>query len=112
MWYRALGVPSYGASASFIKESDEFAHGLNERIPLLNVRPGVTYYLTRADRSRFEIGDWRIDSPRDRRLWLRRHRANGAPQLYASSTWPGIDSQYFAIFTGSVNVTGSVTTIS
>ena len=46
MWYRALGVPSYGASASMIKESDEFAHGLNERIPLLNVRPGITYYLT------------------------------------------------------------------
>ena len=46
MWYRAIGVPSYGASPSFIKESDEFAHGLNERIPLLNVRPGITYYLT------------------------------------------------------------------
>jgi len=46
MWYRALGVPSYGASPSFIKESDEFAHGLNERIPLLNLRPGMTYYLT------------------------------------------------------------------
>jgi acetylornithine deacetylase/succinyl-diaminopimelate desuccinylase-like protein len=44
MWYRALGVPSYGASSSFIKESDDFSHGLNERIPLLNVRPGVTYY--------------------------------------------------------------------
>ena len=46
MWYRALGVPSYGASSSFIKESDDFSHGLNERIPLLNVRPGVTYYLS------------------------------------------------------------------
>ena len=46
MWYRALGVPSYGASASFIKESDEFSHGLNERIPLLNVRPGAIYYLS------------------------------------------------------------------
>jgi acetylornithine deacetylase/succinyl-diaminopimelate desuccinylase-like protein len=46
MWYRALGVPSYGASASFIKETDEFSHGLNERMPLSNVRPGVTYYLT------------------------------------------------------------------
>ena len=46
MWYRALGVPSYGASASFIKESDEFAHGLNERIPLLNVTPGITYYMS------------------------------------------------------------------
>jgi acetylornithine deacetylase/succinyl-diaminopimelate desuccinylase-like protein len=46
MWYRALGVPSYGASASFIKESDEFSHGLNERMPLNNIRPGITYYLT------------------------------------------------------------------
>jgi acetylornithine deacetylase/succinyl-diaminopimelate desuccinylase-like protein len=46
MWYRALGVLSYGASSSFIKESDEFAHGQNERIPLLNLRPGVTYYLS------------------------------------------------------------------
>jgi carboxypeptidase PM20D1 len=46
MWYRALGVPSYGASSSFIKESDDFSHGLNERIPLLNVRPGMTYYLS------------------------------------------------------------------
>ena len=44
--YRALGVPSYGPSPSFIKESDEFAHGLNERIPLLNLGPGLTYYLT------------------------------------------------------------------
>jgi acetylornithine deacetylase/succinyl-diaminopimelate desuccinylase-like protein len=46
MWYRALGVPSYGASPSFIKQSDNFSHGLNERIPLLNVRPGVIYYLS------------------------------------------------------------------
>lgn len=46
MWYRARGVPSYGASASFIKESDEFAHGLNERMPLANLEPGVTYYLS------------------------------------------------------------------
>jgi acetylornithine deacetylase/succinyl-diaminopimelate desuccinylase-like protein len=46
MWYRALDVPSYGASASFIKESDEFSHGLNERMPLSNIRPGITYYLT------------------------------------------------------------------
>jgi acetylornithine deacetylase/succinyl-diaminopimelate desuccinylase-like protein len=45
MWYRALGVPSYGSSASFIKESDEYAHGLNERIPLINLGPGIVYYL-------------------------------------------------------------------
>jgi acetylornithine deacetylase/succinyl-diaminopimelate desuccinylase-like protein len=46
MWYRALGVPSYGSSATMIKDSDEFAHGLNERIPLLNIRPGITFYLS------------------------------------------------------------------
>ena len=46
MWYRALGVPSYGASPVFSKDSESFAHGLNERIPLSNVVPGVTYYLS------------------------------------------------------------------
>jgi len=45
MWYRALGVPSYGASGSFIKDSDDYAHGLNERSPLINIRPAITYYL-------------------------------------------------------------------
>jgi len=46
MWYRALGVPSYGASASMSKDSDEYTHGLYERIALSNIRPGVTYYLS------------------------------------------------------------------
>lgn len=46
MWYRALGVPSYGASPVFIKDSDDFAHGLNERIPLSNTGPGVNFYLS------------------------------------------------------------------
>jgi carboxypeptidase PM20D1 len=46
MWYRAVGVPSYGASASMSKHSDQFSHGLNERIALSNISPGVTYYLS------------------------------------------------------------------
>lgn len=46
MWYRALGVDSYGAAPFFIKDSDSFAHGLNERIPLSNIAPGVVYFLT------------------------------------------------------------------
>lgn len=46
MWYRAIGVPSYGASGTFIKDSDSYAHGLNERISLSNVEPGVVYYIT------------------------------------------------------------------
>jgi carboxypeptidase PM20D1 len=44
MWYRALGVPSYGASPTFSKDSDDFAHGLNERIHLSNIHPGLIYY--------------------------------------------------------------------
>lgn len=46
MWYRALGVPSYGASATLIKDSEDFAHGLNEREPLSNIAPGIVYYLS------------------------------------------------------------------
>ena len=46
MWYRALGVDSYGASPVFSKDSDDFSHGLNERVHLSNVTPGVTYFLS------------------------------------------------------------------
>ncbi|WP_371432602.1 M20/M25/M40 family metallo-hydrolase [Novosphingobium sp.] len=46
MWFRHVGVPSYGASPVFGKVSEEFSHGLNERIRLSNIRPGVTYYLS------------------------------------------------------------------
>ena len=45
MWYRHAGAPSYGASPLFIKNSDEFSHGLNERTPLSNLRPAIDYYL-------------------------------------------------------------------
>jgi acetylornithine deacetylase/succinyl-diaminopimelate desuccinylase-like protein len=44
MWFRANGVASYGASPVFSKDSDDFAHGLNERIQISNIRPGITYY--------------------------------------------------------------------
>jgi carboxypeptidase PM20D1 len=46
MWFRALGVPSYGLSPSFSKDSEDFSHGLNERTRLSNIRPGLTYYLS------------------------------------------------------------------
>jgi acetylornithine deacetylase/succinyl-diaminopimelate desuccinylase-like protein len=46
MWFRALGVPSYGLSPSFSKDSEDFSHGLNERTRLSNIRPGITYYLS------------------------------------------------------------------
>jgi acetylornithine deacetylase/succinyl-diaminopimelate desuccinylase-like protein len=46
MWYRAKGVPSYGISPVFIKDSDDFSHGLNERVELRNIRPGLVYYFS------------------------------------------------------------------
>ena len=46
MWYRAKGVPSYGISPIFIKDSDDFSHGLNERVEVRNIRPGLTYYFS------------------------------------------------------------------
>ncbi|MGH6787577.1 MAG: M20/M25/M40 family metallo-hydrolase, partial [Novosphingobium sp.] len=45
MWFRSKGVPSYGVSPLFNKDSDEFSHGLNERIALSNTAPGVVFYL-------------------------------------------------------------------
>lgn len=44
MWYRALGVPSYGASGTFTKDSTDFAHGLNERVPIGNIDKSLKYY--------------------------------------------------------------------
>ncbi|MCW3837087.1 M20/M25/M40 family metallo-hydrolase [Sphingomonas canadensis] len=44
MWFRAAGVPSYGISPIFMKSSDGFAHGLNERTPLSELGPSITYY--------------------------------------------------------------------
>ena len=46
MWFRYHHVPSYGASPVFIKASEDFSHGLNERTPVSNIAPAVTYYLS------------------------------------------------------------------
>ena len=45
-WFRAPGVPASGSSPIRIKDSDEYAHGLNERVPLSNTRPGIDFYLS------------------------------------------------------------------
>ena len=46
MFSRAIGVPAYGASPVFIKDSEDFSHGLNERTPVSNIQPAITYYLS------------------------------------------------------------------
>jgi carboxypeptidase PM20D1 len=37
MFFRALGVPAYGVGSVFMKGSDDFAHGLNERVPVASI---------------------------------------------------------------------------
>jgi acetylornithine deacetylase/succinyl-diaminopimelate desuccinylase-like protein len=34
LYFRAAGIPTYGVGSAFIKDSDDFAHGLNERLPV------------------------------------------------------------------------------
>jgi hypothetical protein len=43
MWFRYHHVPAYGISPLFIKSSENFSHGLNERTPLASIAPAVTY---------------------------------------------------------------------
>ena len=42
--FRNAGIPTYGVSATFMKESEEFAHGLNERIPVASFYNGLTHW--------------------------------------------------------------------
>ncbi|MBM0107333.1 M20/M25/M40 family metallo-hydrolase [Steroidobacter sp. S1-65] len=44
MHFRALGVPSYGVSGLFMKDSDEFAHGLNERVPVSAIDGALAHW--------------------------------------------------------------------
>lgn len=37
MFFRAEGVPAYAISGLFMKPSDDFAHGLNERAPIASI---------------------------------------------------------------------------
>ncbi|RYM11746.1 M20/M25/M40 family metallo-hydrolase [Sphingobium cupriresistens] len=41
LYFRALGVPSYGVSSLFMKAEDGFAHGLNERVPVAGIRESL-----------------------------------------------------------------------
>jgi len=46
MWYRSHHVPSYGMSPLFIKPSEDFMHGLNERTPISTIRPSLDILLS------------------------------------------------------------------
>lgn len=44
MHFRARGVPSFGVGGVFMKPGDIFAHGLNERVPVATIDPGVVWW--------------------------------------------------------------------
>ena len=44
VFYRAAGIPTYGVSEIFIKDSDDFSHGLNERVPVETFYAGLTHW--------------------------------------------------------------------
>jgi acetylornithine deacetylase/succinyl-diaminopimelate desuccinylase-like protein len=42
--YRGAGIPTYGVTALFIKDSEDFAHGLNERVPVASFYAGLDHW--------------------------------------------------------------------
>jgi acetylornithine deacetylase/succinyl-diaminopimelate desuccinylase-like protein len=44
VYTRGMGVPTYGVSAGFIKDSDNYMHGLNERIPVKSFYDYVDFW--------------------------------------------------------------------
>ena len=44
LYFRAAGIPTYGVGEIFMKESDVFAHGLNERIPVAAFYDGLEHW--------------------------------------------------------------------
>lgn len=44
IFFRAAGIPTYGVSETFIKDSDAFAHGLDERLPVQSFYDGLDYW--------------------------------------------------------------------
>jgi acetylornithine deacetylase/succinyl-diaminopimelate desuccinylase-like protein len=42
--YRGAGIPTYGVSSLFMKNSDDFSHGLNERISVASFYAGLDHW--------------------------------------------------------------------
>lgn len=42
--FRQVGIPTFGTSEMFIRNSDNFAHGLNERIPVRSFYDGLQFW--------------------------------------------------------------------
>lgn len=46
LYFRAAGIPTYGVGEAFIKDSDAYAHGLDERISVQAFYDGLDYWYT------------------------------------------------------------------
>lgn len=46
LFFRAKGVPSYGVGGIFMKASDDFSHGLDERVPVESLGPSAEMFAT------------------------------------------------------------------
>ena len=44
VFFREAGIPTYGVGEAFIKESDDFSHGLNERISVEAFYDGLVHW--------------------------------------------------------------------
>lgn len=44
VFFRAAGIPTYGVDGIFIKETDDFSHGLNERVPVESFYSDLTHW--------------------------------------------------------------------
>lgn len=44
MHFRARGIPSFGVGGVFMKPGEIFAHGLNERVPVATIDPGIVWW--------------------------------------------------------------------
>lgn len=44
VFFRAAGIPTYGVDGIFIKDSDDFSHGLNERVPVESFYNDLTHW--------------------------------------------------------------------
>lgn len=44
VFWRTLGIPSYGVSSLFIRQEDSFPHGLNERVPDAAIAPALRHW--------------------------------------------------------------------
>jgi acetylornithine deacetylase/succinyl-diaminopimelate desuccinylase-like protein len=48
--YRAAGIPTYGVAGLFMRDKDQFAHGLNERVEVRNFYAALDHWKTLVTR--------------------------------------------------------------